>query len=162
MVNLEINRKGLFAWDFEVLQNGAPAGRISGSGSRENGTLTIGEHSYAVAPDNSKLGGFNLDANGDRLARAGKSSFWSGAYQFEYAGKIYVFKHSSVFSSKYALLENDQEIVSVRPKGIFKRSAVVEFVDHVPTPVALFAGWVALILWKRQSDSDAVTAGAGV
>lgn len=162
MVNLEINRKGLFAWKFEVLQNGAPVGRIVGSGSRENGTLSFGEHSYAVSPDKSKLGGFNLDANGGRLAHAAKSSFWSGAYQFEHAGKTYAFKHSSVFSSKYALLENDQEIVTVRPKGIFKRSAVVEFHDQVPTPVALFAGWLALILWKRQSDSDAVSASAGV
>lgn len=162
MVNLEINRKGLFAWEFEVVQNGAPAGRITGSGSRENGTLMIGDASYAVTPDNSKVDGFNLDANGARLAHVTKPSLWSGTYQFEHAGKAYAFKHSSLFRSKYAVLENDQEIVSVRPKGIFKRSAIVEFHDQVPTPVALFAGWVALILWKRQGESDAVAATAGV
>jgi hypothetical protein len=162
MVNLEINRKALFAWEFEVLQNGAPAGRITGSCSRENSTVTIGDASYAITPDNSKIDGFNLDANGARLAHVTKPSLWSGTYQFEHAGKTYAFKHSSFFRSKYALLENGQEIVSVRPKGIFKRSAIVEFHDQLPTPVALFAGWLALTLWKRQGESDAVAASVGV
>ena len=162
MVTLEINRKRLFDWEFEVLQNGATAGRISGSSSRENGTITIGEDSYGVSPNDAKIDGFNLDAGGTRLARAVRPSRWLGAYQFAHAGIMYAFKHSSWFSSKYVLLENDQEIVSVRPKGIFKRSAVVDFADHVPTPIALFAGWLALIIWKRQSDSDSVSASPGM
>lgn len=162
MVTLEVNRKALFDWEFEVLQNGAAAGGISGSRSRENGTITIGELHYGVSPNDAKIDGFNLDADGARLARAVRPSRWFLTYQFEHGGLAYAFKHPSVFSSKYALFENDQEIVTVRAKGMFRRSAVVESVDHFPTPVALFAGWLALILWKRQTESDAVSAGAGI
>lgn len=162
MSTLEINRKALFSWKFELLQNGAPTGSVEGLGSREKSILTIGDSKYELSRDTSKIDGFNLEANGTRLAHIEKPKLLTRVFNVEHAGRSFKLKHPSLFSGKYVLVENEQVVATVSPKGLFKRSAVVENAGELPTPFMLFLGWVALVLWKRQSDADSATAGAGV
>lgn len=153
---LEINRKALFSWEFEVLQNGAPAGRIEGLGSREKSVVTLGDTKYEVSSDRSAIDGFNLDSNGLRLAHIEKPRLLTRVFNVNHADKVYTFTRPSLFSSRYELMDNEQTIGSVSPKGIFKKSAIVELPDQFQTPFKLFLGWVALVQWKRQAEVDAV------
>lgn len=150
MSTLEINRKALFSWEFELLQNGVPAGRLSGSGSRETGALTIANGKYDVSCN----GSFCLAANGAALASAEKPRLLTRSYNVAFQGKTYTLKHPSLISSKYVLVENEQILGTVSPKGLFKRSAFIENGNELPAPFMLFLGWIALILWKRQRESS--------
>lgn len=150
MSTLEINRKAWFSWKFELLQNGAPTGRLEGSGSRETGALTIGNDRYDVSCN----GSFCLAAHGAELAHAEKPRLLSRSYSVAFQGKTYTLKHPSLISSKYVLVENEQVLGTVSPKGLFKRSAVIENGHELPAPFMLFLGWIALILWKRLHESS--------
>ena len=162
MSTLEINRKALFSWKFELLQNGAPTGSVEGLGTQEKSTLTMGESKYQLSRDNSKIDGFNLEANGTRLAHVERPKLFTRVFSVEHYGRSFSLKHPSLFSGKYVLVENEQVVATVSPKGFFKRSAVVDNAAELPTPFMLFLGWVALVLWKRQSDADAVSASTAV
>lgn len=159
---IEMNRKALFSWEFEVLQNGAPAGRIEGLGWPERSVVTLGAAKYEVSADRSGIDAFNLDSNGLRLAHIEKPGVFTRVFNVHHADKIYTFNRPSLFSSKYVLMDNEQTVGSVSAKGAFKKGAIVELPDQLQTPFKLFLGWVALVLWKRQAEVDALAATASV
>ena len=162
MDTLEINRKAFFSWEFDVLQNGAPAGRIEGLGWPERSIVTLGQAEYEVSADRSGIDAFNLDSNGLRLAHVEKPHVFTRVLDVSHADKVYTFRRSSLFSSKYELMDNEQTVGSVFPKGALKKGAIVELPDQFQTPFKLFLGWVALVLWKRQAEVDAVATSACV
>lgn len=159
---IEMNRQALFSWEFEVLQNDAPAGRIEGLGWPERSVVTLGEAKYEVSADRSGIDAFNLDSNGLRLAHIEKPHAFTRLFNVYHADKIYTFKRSSLFSSKYELMDNEQTVGCVSSKGVFKKSAIVELPDQFQTPFKLFLGWVALVLWKRQAEVDAIATSASL
>jgi hypothetical protein len=156
MSTLEMKRTKLFSWQFDVLQNGAPAGRLEGSGSSETGVFTIGDSRFDVSCN----GSFCLTANGVPLAHAEKPRLLTRSYSVTYNGRTYTLKHPSLISSKYVLMENEQVLGTVSPKGFFKRGAVIENANELPAPFMLFLGWIALILWKRLHEGSSAEVNA--
>lgn len=57
------------------------------------------------------------------------------------------------------MFEGETEIGRVSPQGILSRRAEVDLPDAWPLPLKIFIVWLAVLLWKRDSDSSAAGAG---
>lgn len=157
---LELVPLGWFSWDFSVLQNGSPIAKIGFPSSwREKGVLAVGGSSYNVYRERLMSGLFILELNGTQLAHAEKPSALRSSFTVQHEGKTYILKVESAFRRRFLLLENDQQIGSISPDGMFTRKATADFPDELPLPIKVFLLWLALLLWKR--DSEVATAAAG-
>ena len=144
---------GWFSWDFSILQNGSPIAEIKCRSSwREKGTLAIGGSSYDVYREGLMSGQFILELNGTRLVHAEKRSRYTRSFTVQHECKTYILKAESALGGTFLLLENDQQIGSIRPAGVFTWKATVELPDELPLPIKVFLLWLTVILWKRDYD----------
>jgi hypothetical protein len=51
------------------------------------------------------------------------------------------------------LLDNEQEVGSLVPRGMFTRKTSVSLPDELPLPVQMFVIW--LTLYQRETDASA-------
>ena len=151
--------KRWFSWDFTVMEGSQPVADIDVSWWREKGLLTVHGIDYMVYREGLMSGAFILELDGTVLARAEKPSAFHRAFLIEHAGKQYTLRAKSAFRRAFLLLDGSREIGSLSPEGIFTRRATVEFPEELPLPVKVFIMWLAVILWKRDSDSAAGAAG---
>lgn len=154
---LELVPKSWASWNFTVLQDGSPMAEIDISRWREKGRLAVDGSNYQVYREGLMSGAFILELNGARMARAEKPSALARSFKVEYAGRIFRWE-GNVFRRSFVLAENSRTVGSLAPAGIFTRKAAAELPDDLPLPVKVFLIWLALILWKRDADSGAVTA----
>ncbi len=161
MSTLEILHTGWFTGKHEVRKNGVPVAKMDMSNWREKGILTIGNTTYEVFRERMRSNRFDLVSNGAQLAHAEKQRILSRTFNIEHAGRTFTMRKQSIFLSRFVLRENDRVIGTVKPKGLFKRSAVTELPDELPLPLVLFVAWIALILWKRQTEASAATMPGG-
>jgi|SRR5579859_1150396 len=120
---------------------------------REKGVLVVGGSSYNVYRQGLFSGEFILELNGTQLARAEKPSALHRFFTVQHQGKTYTLKAAAALSRIFLLLENDRQIGSIAPAGMFTRKATVDFPDELPLPVKVFLLWLTVILWKRDSEA---------
>jgi hypothetical protein len=160
MSMLELVPLGWFSWDFSVLQNSSPIAEIDISSWREKGVLAIGGASYNVCREGLMGGRFILELNGTQLAHAEKPSALHRFFTVQHEGKTYTLKAESAFRRTFLLLEDNQQVGSIAPAGMFTRKARVDLPDELPLPIKLFLLWLTVILWKRDSEAAATAAAA--
>ena len=136
-----------------------PVADIDVSRWRERGLLTVQGLTYEVYREGQMSGAFILKSAGSVLARAKKPSAFRRSFIIEHAGRQYTLRATSAFRRQFLLLEGSREIGSLSPEGLFTRRARVDLPQELSLPVKVFIIWLAVILWKRQTDSGA-TAGA--
>ncbi len=150
-----------FSWDFSVLQNGSPIAEIHITSWREKGVLTVGGSSYNIYRESIMSGKFILELSGTQLAHAEKPSALGRSFTVQHEGKTYILKAESAFRRTFLLLENDWQIGSINPAGMFTWKATVDLPDELPLPIKVFLLWLTVILWKRDSEFAAAAAAAG-
>ncbi len=154
---LTVIPKSWFSWDFSVIERSRAVAEIDVSWWREKGVLTVDGIDYMVYREGLMSGAFILELEGAVLAHAKKPNAFRRAFIIEYAGKQYTLRAKSAFQSTFLLLDGDREIGTLSPKGVFTRRATVDFPEEIPLPAKVFIIWLAVILWKRESDSSAGT-----
>jgi hypothetical protein len=146
-----------FSWEFTVNEGSRSVATIDVSWWREQGTLTVGGVDHRVYREGMLSGSFILEAAGSVVARAMKPSAFRRAFVIEHGGRRYVLQAASVLRRRMVLLEGDRTIGSLAPQGAFTRRADVDLPLDLPLAVRVFVIWLAVILWKRESDSGAIT-----
>lgn len=159
MSTLELIPQSWSSWNFDVLQDGRRIALIDISRWREKGALQIDGSNYEVYREGFRRGAFVLESNGARLATAEKPSALARLFHVEYAGKSYQWK-GQFFRRLFTLEENGRTVGSLTPAGIVTRKATAEFPDGLPLPVKTFLIWLALLMWKREADSQAASSAA--
>jgi len=154
---LTVIPKSWFSWDFTVLEGSRAVADIDVSWWREKGILTVDGINYKVYREGLMSGTFILELDGVVIACAEKPKGFHRAFLIEYAGKQYTLRAKSAFRREFLLLDGDREIGTLSPKGFFTRRAAVEFPEELPLQTKVFIIWLAVILWKRESDSSAAT-----
>lgn len=146
--------KHWLSWDFTVTDHDRPIAQIDVSWWREKGELTVNGKIYEVYRQ-GLLGAFVLESNGAVMATAKKPSALRRQFELEHEGKHLTLRASSVFGRTFLLLDGKQEVGSITPEGFFTRRAEIDLPLSLPLAVRVFIFWLAVILWKRQSDSSA-------
>jgi hypothetical protein len=143
------------SWDFTVLEGSQAVADIDISWWREKGVLTVQGVDYRVYREGMMSGDFILESAGSVLARADKPSAFHRSFTIDHAHTQYTLRAKGVFRRAFLLLDRDREIGSLSPEGIFTRRATVNLPEALPLPVKVFIIWLAVILWKRESDAGA-------
>ena len=120
---------------------------------REKGALTIQGVDHSVYRERPMSGDFILESAGSILARARKPSAFRRFFNVEHAGRQYTLRAPSAFRRAFIVLDGDLGIGSISPDGLFTRRASVDLPENIPLAVRIFIVWLAVILWKRESDS---------
>jgi hypothetical protein len=142
-----------FSWDFTVTDGSRSVATIDVSWWREQGTLTIGGADHRVFREGMLSGDFVLEAAGSVVARACKPSAFRAVFAVEHAGRRYTLRRESMLRRRMVLLEGDRTIGSLSPQGWFSRRAEVDLPSDLPLAARVFVILLAVILWKRESDS---------
>ena len=151
--------KSWFSWDFTVMDGTRAVGDIDVSCWREKGVITVEGADYRVYREGLMTGDFILASDDKVLVRAKKPSAFRRAFIVEYAGKQYTLRPTSAWGRAFALLDGDRVVGMLSPRGIFTRRAAIELPETMPLSVRIFIIWLAVIIWKRESDAQAATAG---
>jgi len=132
---------------------------IDVSAWREKGVLNVEGINYRVYRE-SAMGDFVLTRDGAVLARATKPSAFHRSFTLDYDGKQYTLCAKAAFRRAFALLDGTREIGALVPDSAWTRKATASLPDDWPLPLAVFAIWLTIILWKRDSDGAVVAASA--
>jgi hypothetical protein len=149
---LELVPKSWASWDFAALYGSQAVADIDTSCWREKGVLTIQGASYPVYREGWVSGDFILESAGAVLARARKPSAMRRTFLVEHAGKRYTLRTKSAFGRTFLLQDGSQQIGAISPEGIFTRRAKVDLPESMPLPVKIFILWLAVLIWKRDSE----------
>ncbi len=153
---LKLIPKSWLSWDFTAFDASRAVADFELSSWREKADLTIQGVPYSVYREGWMSGDFILKAvAGPELARAEKPSAFRRRFVIRHAGRSYTLCAASAFLRRFVLLDGSREIGSVSPQGFFSRRATVVVPDEMPLPVRIFVAWLAVILWKRDSDTAA-------
>jgi hypothetical protein len=145
--------KRWFSWDFTVIEGSRPVADIDLSWWREKGVLTVDGVTYSVSREGLMSGEFTLESGGSVLARAEKPSAFRRTFVIRHRDRHYTLKAKSAFRRSFVLLQGDREVGFLTPDGLFTRSASVHLPEDLPLAVHVFITWLAIILWKRESDA---------
>lgn len=151
--------KRWFSWDFTVQEGSNPVAKLDLSLWREKGTITVQGKDYRVYREGWMSGYYYLENAGAVLARAEKPSAFRRTLVIEHAGRAYTLQARSPFGRTFVLLQGGGEVGRIRPLGLFTRRAEVDLPESLPLAVRVFALWLVVILWKRESDSAAASSG---
>jgi hypothetical protein len=149
--------KSWFSWDFTVMDGAQPVGDIDMSCWREKGVLTVEGTDYRVYRDGVMAGDFILASDDKVLARAKKPSAFRSAFIVDYADKQYTLRPTSVWGRAFALLDRDRVVGTLCPRGLFTRRATIDLPQTMPLSIRVFIIWLALIIWKRESEAQSAT-----
>jgi hypothetical protein len=152
---LTLHPKHWFSWDFTVDDGQRAVADIDVSWWRERGTLSVAGRTYPVYREGLMSGDFILESDGVVLARAAKPSAFRRAFELNHDGRTYILRARSAFRRAFVLEHGSREVGSVVPQGLMRRWATAELPDTLPLPVKVFALWLTILIWKRESDSAA-------
>jgi hypothetical protein len=153
--------KSWFSWDFRIMDGTRQVAEMDLSWWREQGLLTVEGVPYKVYREKLMSGAFVLEKAGSMLVRAEKpDTFWR-RFLIDYEGRQFTLQAKSAFGREFTLSTDRSEIGRIAPEGIFTRRAEASLPQELPLPVRVFILWLVIILWKRQSDSESTSGGAG-
>ncbi len=148
-----------YSWDFTVLEGSEAIAEIDISWWREKGWLRVRDESYRVSREGWVSGSFTLESSGSILAQARKPSAFRRSFVVEHGGRQFTLNAKSAFGRAFVLSENSRALGSLAPDGWLTRRATADLPEDLPLSVRVFIVWLAVILWKRESDSAAAGAG---
>lgn len=167
MLHLEFKGSGPFSSDFEVLRDGRPIAYLDRSLWCERGSLTLDGVAYELRSRGFTGGEFQLAVGGEVAARAERRSPFGSAYDLttrhggdgdgDGAPLALALEKPSFWSSRYELRDASRTVGEVSRLGLFTSGARLSLRESTPLPLAVFVGYVALMLWRRR----AAAAGTG-
>ncbi|MBV8630841.1 MAG: hypothetical protein JOZ83_07960 [Silvibacterium sp.] len=155
---LQLIPSGWLGWNVDVLDQGNKIAQIKTSTLPESGTLSLDGTIYRAYRERMFSGDYFLESEGQKIASAKKTSAFRSSFQITYIDRSYKLTKQSVVSRSLILFEGDVEVGSIRPESCLSRKATVSLPEMMPAPVQLFVIWLAILLWKRESDAGAAVA----
>jgi hypothetical protein len=153
--------KSWFSWDFTVMDGTRLVGDIDMSCWREKGVITVEGADYRVNREGLMSGDFVLASDDKVVARATKPSAFRRTFMVEHGGQQYTLRAQSALRRAFELLDGDTIVGTLSPRGLFTRRAAIDLPETMPLSLRVFIIWLAVIIWKREAESQgATTAGS--
>ena len=145
--------KKWFSSDYLIMKDAEQVAEIEVSSWREKGQLWIDGGCYDVYREGLVSGLFILKHAGSVVASAEKPSALHRMFTISYDDSQYTLKAKSAFSQSIVLLRDDHEVGCMSSQGFFTGKKNIDLPAYLPTPVRVFMIWLAVVLWKRESNS---------
>jgi hypothetical protein len=152
MPQFELVPRSWLSWDFSVVQGDSVVAEIEIPRWRKKGLLKVGGLHYAAYRDGVIGGPFILALDATQLALAERTNWLSRSFKIKHGEKTYRLK-AEWFGASFILLDEELEVGSLVPSGMFTRKTSVSLPDELPLPVQMFVIW--LTLYQRETDASA-------
>jgi hypothetical protein len=153
MSALTVTPRRWYSWDFTIFDSSdRQVADMDLSTWRERATLTVDGVEYLVHRERAMSGEFLLERAREVLARATKPCAFRSAFIVRHGDREYTMRKPSAWRRTFVLEESDREIGRIHPRSLWRRDAVATFQADWPLPVRTFVIWLAIILWKRESQ----------
>lgn len=142
-----------FSWDFSLFNKGESVAEIDMSSWREKGSVTVSNSTYRVYREGLFSGEFILESNGTVHARARKPSAMTRRLVINVGGSEFELRPRSALSRKFHLLSGGAVVGTLSPGGFLSCRMHIDLSEDLPLPIRAFVVWLALLLWKRESEA---------
>jgi len=157
---LQLVPESWLTWNYDLLNGDRLIAGIKVASLPESGTFSIDGSSYSARRAGIFSGEYTLELNGQIIARAHKPSAFVNSFEIQYSGRSCTLKKESFIGRSFVLIEGERQTGSIRAKGLLSRKADVELPEQIPLPVKVFILWLGILLWRREANASAETAGA--
>ena len=160
MSRLDLIPHSWWSWNFDVVREESAIAQIGISCWRENGTVDVAGTAYQVRRTSLLKGTYILESTDNvRIAQAVRPSLGRRSFAIQYgmpSGSC-TLQAASFCTRRLVLRDDSHEMGTITPAGSFTRQAQAELPDQMPLAVQVFVLWLAVLLWKRESDAAAAT-----
>jgi hypothetical protein len=148
-----------YSWAFTVARDGRALSALDISTWRERGDLVVEGEPYRIAREGLCSGDFRLESvGGGVLATATKPSILCRTFRVSSGGRTLTLRPRSIWGRALVVREGDRDVGSITPRGVWTHRATAMLPDDLPLPVQTFLLWLAVLIWKRESDSGGASA----
>lgn len=155
---LQLVPQNWFSWNFDVLDDDRLVASIKVSSLPETGAFSLDGADYRAHREGMFSGDFFLESDGQTIARAQKPSAFLSTFEIRYLDRSYKLKKESLVGRSFVLFEGDRETGSIRPEGFLSRKSAVSLPEAMPGPVQVFVIWLAILMWRRDTNAGAAAA----
>ena len=154
---LEAIPSNFFATNFQLQQDNQLLGEVDTGFWGEKARLELEDGTYELYREGMFSGDFVLERNGEVVARASKPSFLQNRFEVQLPDRRLVLRKPSAWSwnRRFGLFDGEKQIGSIDPVGLFTRRTIIDLPDNWSLPIRVFLFWLAVIIWKRQSQAAA-------
>lgn len=144
-----------YSWDFSLTSGDRTIARLDFSSWRERGDIVIRDVTYRVFRASAFGGDFIIETAGHELARASKPSAFRSTIVLQFNGREYTLRQPSIWRREFVIEDDDQQLGTITPANMWTRHATADLPADWPEPVATFAVWLILLMWKREMEAAA-------
>ncbi len=157
---LQLVPESWLSWNFDVLEDDRLVASIKVSSLPESGTFSFDGTDYRAYREGMLSGDFFLASDGHTIARAQKPSAFLNTFEIHYSDRSYTLKKKSLVGRSFVLFEGDREVGSIRPEALLSRKSAASFPETMPGAVQVFVIWLAILMWRRETNAGAAAAAA--
>ncbi len=152
MLRAEPNRWG--SWHYKVLRGDVCFAQFDFGWWRSRGEIVIDRAVYQIQREGFFTGDFVMRKGTETVVSATKPSFSQRRFWIVYDDVAYILASRSSFERKFILQADGIEVGAVRPNGLLSRTAIVDLPPDMPLDLQMFLTWLAVMMWKRQSEGS--------
>jgi hypothetical protein len=155
MSAFELLPRKWYSSDYRVLRGEVELTSFKFLSGPERSFFSLTGNSYLAHKEKWNSPNFFLDEGETRIALAKKPSWSSKTFHLEHQGRPYTLKAES---KRFVLSCDQKEVGSIAKTGWFSRNGTADLPDDLPLSINLFLIWLALLMWKRESDDSSSAA----
>jgi hypothetical protein len=142
-----------FSTNFRLEQENKLVGELDPSMWRCKATLELEEGTYNLYREKFLGGDYLLERNGNVVARATKISVLRDKYAVQFGNRTIELKKLRWTSRKFGLFEDERQIGTIYPRGVFTKRANIDVPGEWPMASRVFIFWLVFLAWKRESQA---------
>lgn len=137
--------------------DGQPATTLDLASIRAGATWSLAGRQYRLFRERGGQRALVLEADGQRLATATRTSLWRRTFAVRAAGDEWTLALASVWKGRWELSTPAGALGSIQPAGVWRRSALIDLPDALPIELRIFLAAIVL-LFVRDDDTVGSTA----
>ncbi|MBC8290850.1 MAG: hypothetical protein H8E37_11090 [Planctomycetes bacterium] len=137
------------SWNFQIEDETQVVAEIEFDWDPEWTDIRIHGELYQVSSNAPSGGSYQLMRDSRSIALAIKRGILR-TFDVEAAGRRFNLSALNLFGRTIGLRENSQLLGTLRPIGIWRCTADVDFPDDIPLNVRVFMIWLALMIWSQR------------
>lgn len=137
---------------------GRPAATLELAGIRTAATWSLDGRQYRLSRERGGKRALVLEADGQRLATATRTSRWRRTFAISAAGAEWTLAMASVWNGRWELSGPAGALGRIQPAGFWRRSALIELPEALPIELRVFLAAIVLLFARDDDTAGATTA----
>jgi hypothetical protein len=144
-----------WSWNYTVSDGHAEIAALSTSGFRARGRLDVQGKQYEVMKEGTFSPSFYLKEGQRTIIEASGSGLFTHSFTWTLKGMPYTLRTAAWHSAyNFTLVRSETPIGSIRQEHWYNRKAIIDIPPDIPLEIQLFAFWLVVLQWKKNSSAS--------